>query len=261
MKAIWSGSIGFGLVNIPVKIYSAIQDSRLELDMLERKTHSRIHFKRVSEKTGKEIPWEEITKGFLYKDNYVILEPEDFDAASPKKTKIIEIESFVDQHEIDDIYFETPYILAPAKGGEKAYILLLKALEKSKKVGLSRFVMRSQEHLSVIRPKDNYLLLQQLRFEEELRSPTDINIPTAIKLSTTEINMAMQLIKQHTTKFDISKFEDEYKKELMKIIKKKSTGKKITPAKLEVVYTRKDDLFDQLKASLKKPAAAKKKAV
>ena len=260
MKAIWSGSIGFGLVNIPVKLYSAVLDSRLELDMLDRKTMSRIHYKRVSEKSGKEIPWEQITKGFLYKDHYVVLDPEDFEAASPKKTKIIEIESFVDEKEIDDIYFETPYILAPAKGGEKAYTLLLKALEKSKKAGLSRFVMRSQEHLSVIRPKDHFLLLQQLRFEEELRPPKDINIPSGIKLSTNEINMAMQLIKQHTAKFDISKYEDEYKKELMKIIRKKSTGKKVAPQKtLEVVYTRKDDLFDQLKASLKKPA--KKKAV
>jgi DNA end-binding protein Ku len=259
MKAIWSGSIGFGLVNIPVKLFSAIQDSRLELDMLDSKTMSRIHYKRVSEKSGKEIPWEQITKGFLYNDNYVILDPEDFEAASPKKTKIIEIESFVDENEIDDIYFETPYFLAPAKGGEKAYTLLLKALEKSKKAGLSRFVMRSQEHLSVIRPKDNYLLLQQLRFDEELRAPKDLNLPKGIKLSTNEINMAMQLIKQHTAKFDISKYEDEYKKELMKIIRKKSTGKKI-PAqkKLEVVYTRKDDLFDQLKASLKKPATKKK---
>jgi DNA end-binding protein Ku len=259
MKAIWSGSIGFGLVNIPVKLYSAVRDSRLELDMLDRKTLSRIHFKRISEKTGKEIPWEQITKGFLYKDDYVVLEAEDFEAASPKKTKIIEIESFVDEHEIDDIYFETPYFIAPAKGGEKAYQLLLKALEKSRKVGLSRFVMRSQEHLSVIRPKDHYLLLQQLRFEEELQTPKDLNMPSGIRLSTSEINMATQLIRQHTTKFDILKFEDEYKKELMKIIRKKATGKKVPQRKLEVVYTRKDDLFDQLKASLKKPA--KKKAI
>ncbi len=259
MKALWSGSIGFGLVNIPVKLYSAVRDSRLELDMLDRKTFSRINFKRVSEKSGKEIPWVQITKGFLYKDAYIVLEPEDFEAASPKKTKIIEIESFVGEQEIDDIYVETPYIIAPAKGGEKAYMLLLKALEKTKKVGLSRFVMRSQEHLSVIRPKDHYLLLQQLRFEEEIQTPKDINIPSGIRLSTTEISMATQLIKQHTTKFDISKFEDEYKKELMKIIRKKATGKKIPQKKLEVVYTRKNDLFDQLKASLKKPS--KKKAV
>jgi DNA end-binding protein Ku len=257
MKAIWSGSIGFGLVNIPVKLYSAVRESRLELDMLDRKTGSRIHFKRVSEKTGKEIAWEQIVKGYLYNDHYVMLDPEDFEAASPKKSKVIEIESFVDEQEIDHIYFEKPYLISPAKGGEKAYALLLKALEKSKKCGLSRFVMRSQEHLSVIRPKDNHLLLHQLRFEEEISMPDDVKTASPTRLSTTEMNMAMQLIKQHSAKFDISKFEDEYKKELMKIIRKKATGKKVIPQKLEVVYTRKDDLFDQLKASLKKPARKK----
>ncbi len=258
MKAIWSGSIGFGLVNIPVKVYSAVQDSRLELDMLDSKTHSPIHYKRVSEKSGREVPWEQITKGFLYKDEYVILDAADFEAASPKKAKMIEIEAFVDSQEIDDIYFETPYFLEPAKGGEKAYQLLLKSLEKTKKVGLSRFVMRSQEHLSVIRPKENYLLLQQLRFEEELRSPGEIKVPDGIRISSKEMTMATELIRQYTAAFDISNYADEYKKELMKIIRSKALGKKIPQKKMQVVFTRKDDLFDQLKASLTK--SAKKRA-
>ena len=257
MRSIWSGSIGFGLVNIPVKLFSAIQDSRLELDMLDGKTHSPIRYKRVSEKSGKEVPWEQIKKGFLYKDEYVILEPSDFEAASPKKTKMIEIEAFVDEQEIDDIYFENPYFIEAGKGGEKAYMLLFKALEKTKKVGLSRFVMRSQEHLSVIRPKDNYLLLQQLRFEEELRAP-EIKVPEGVKISPKELTMALELIKQYSAPFDMTQYEDEYKKELMKIIKSKATGKKIPVKKMEVVYTQKDDLFDQLKASLGKPAAKKR---
>lgn len=260
MRSLWTGSIGFGLVNIPVKLYSAVQDSRLELDMLDAKSHSRIHYKRVSEKTGREIPWEQIRKGFLYKDEYVILEPADFEAASPKKSKIIEIEAFVEEAEIDDIYYETPYFIEPGKGGEKAYQLLFKALEKTKKVGLSRFVMRTQEHISVIRPKDNFLLLQQLRFDEEIRSTDDLKVPEGVRISPKELTMATELIKQYTSEFDISKYEDEYKKELMKIIKSKATGKKITPKKMEVVYTKKDDLFDQLKASLSKPAASKKRA-
>jgi DNA end-binding protein Ku len=258
MRSIWTGTIGFGLVNIPVKLYSAIQDSRLDLDMIDSHSHSPIKYKRVSEKTGKEVPWEQILKGYLYNDSYVILEPSDFEAASPKKTKIIEIEAFVDEKEIDDIYFETPYFIEPAKGGEKAYQLLMKALEKVKKVGLSRFVMRSQEHISVIRPKDGYLLLQQLRFEEELRSSDDIKIPKAIKISPKEMSMALELIKQHTATFDISKYEDEYKKELLKIIKRKASGKKITIPKMKVVHTAKDDLMDQLKASLGKPGSKKK---
>lgn len=258
MRAIWTGSIGFGLVNIPIRVFSAVQDSRLELDMLDGKTHSAIHYKRVSEKTGKEIPWDQIKKGYLLKDEYVILDDADFEAASPKKTKIIEIEAFVQEQEIDSVYFENPYFLEPAKGGEKAYELLLKALEKTKKVGLSRFVMRSQEHLCVIRPKENYLLLQQLRFEEELRSPAEIKVPSGVRISPKELTMALELIKQYSAKFDMTQYEDEYKKELMKIIKRKATGKKIPVKKMEVVYTQKDDLFGQLKASLSKPATKKR---
>jgi DNA end-binding protein Ku len=254
MRAIWSGSIGFGLVNIPVKLYPAVQESRLELDMLDGRTGSRIHYKRVSEKSGKEVPWEQIKKGFYYNEEYVILDESDFEAASPKKSKIIEIESFVDEQQIDDMYFETPYFIEPAKGGEKAYHLLLKALEKSKKSGLSRFVLRTQEHLAIIRPKGKYLMLQKLRFEEELRSASEMKIPAAVKLNPKEMTMAMSLIHQHAAKFDISKYKDEYKKELMKIIKSKATGKKVPQKKLEVVYTKKDDLFDQLKASLAKPS-------
>ena len=177
MRAIWSGSIGFGLVNIPIKLYSATQDSRLDLDMLDRKTLAHIRFLRVNENTGKEVPWDQIVKGYLYKDEYVVLEEEDFEAASPKKNKIIEIESFVEETDIDDIYFESAYFVEPAKGGEKAYALLQQSLEKSGKAGLSRFVLRSQEHLAVIRPRENYLLLQQLRFEEEVRSSADLSLP------------------------------------------------------------------------------------
>ena len=260
MKAIWSGSIGFGLVNIPVKLYSAVQGSRIELDMLDSKTFSPIRYKRVSEKTGKEVPWEQIKKGYLYNDEYVVLEASDFEAASPKKSKIIEIEAFVNEIDIDDIYFESPYFLEPGKGGEKAYQLLFKALEKTKKVGLSRFVMRTQEHMAVIRPKENYLLLQQLRFEEELRSPEDIKVPSGVRISPKELEMALDLIKQYTSPFDMSKYEDEYRKELMKIIKAKATGKKIPAKKMEVVYTQKDDLLEQLKASLGNKPAAKKRA-
>lgn len=260
MRSIWSGSIGFGLVNIPVKLFSAVQGSRLELDMLDSKSRSRIRYKRVSEKTGREVPWEQIRKGYLLNDEYVILEPADFEAASPKKSKIIEIESFVNEQDIDDIYFETPYFIEPAKGGEKAYQLLLKALEKTKKTGLCRFVMRTQEHLCVIRPKDNYLLLQQLRFEEEIRSAETLKVPEGIRINAKEMTMATELIKQYSAKFDIAKYEDEYKKELMKIIKAKASGKKVPVKKMEVVYTKKDDLFDQLKASLNKTGTAKKRA-
>ncbi|MGF6845169.1 DNA end-binding protein Ku [Chitinophaga sp. W3I9] len=260
MRAIWSGSIGFGLVNIPVKLFSATQDSRLDLDMLDSKNGAHIKYQRINENTGKEVPWEQIVKGYLYKDEYVILEDEDFEAASPKKSKIIEIESFVEETEIDDIYFENPYFIEPAKGGEKAYALLQQTLEKTGKAGISRFVLRSQEHLAVIRPRENYLLLQQLRFAEEIRSAEDLTLPTHVKLAKKELDMAIELVKQYTTEFDISQYKDEYKAELLKIIKAKAGGKKTVVKKMRVVHTKSDNLFDQLKASLGGKPATKKRA-
>jgi DNA end-binding protein Ku len=251
MRAIWSGSIGFGLVNIPVKLYSAVQDSRLDLDMLDKKNHARIRFQRINEDTGKEVPWEQIVKGYLYNDEYVILEDEDFEEASPKKSKIIEIEAFVKEEEIDDIYFEAPYFIEPDKAGTKAYELLLKTLQKTKKTGLSRFVLRSKEHLAVVRPRDNYLLLQQLRFEQELRTPDELTLPDArTKVSKKELDMAEALVKQYSTTFDISQYKDEYTAELMKIIKAKASGKRRTVKKMKIVHTKSTDLFSQLKASL-----------
>lgn len=254
MRAIWSGSIGFGLVNIPIKLYSATQDSRLNLDMLDSTTGSNIKFQRVSEKTGKEVPWAQIVKGYLLKDKYVMLDEDDFMSASPDKSKIIEIESFVEEQEIDDIYFETPYFIEPAKGGEKPYKLLFQALVKTKKAGLSRFVLRAQEHLAVIRPREDYLLLHQLRFEEELRPTSEIKLPENIRITRKELDMALELVKQNSEHFDISRYKDEYKAELLKIIKAKSAGKRAPVKKMKLVFSQSDDLIDQLKASLSKPS-------
>ena len=252
MRAIWSGTIGFGLVNIPVKLYSAVQDSRLDLDMLDKKDHAHIKFHRVNEDTGREVPWERIVKGFLYNDQYIILEDEDFQAASPEKTKIITIESFVEETEIDDIYFETPYYIEPEKAGTKAYALLLKTLQQTGKAGLGRFVLRTSEHLVVIRAREDYLVLHQLRFEQEIRSPKELALPTgtSAKISKKELDMAVKLVESYTTAFDISAFKDEYHEELLKIIKAKASGKKKTVKKMQVVHTKNTDLFNQLKASL-----------
>jgi DNA end-binding protein Ku len=250
MRAIWSGTIGFGLVNIPIKLYSATQDSRLDLDMLDKKNHAHIKFQRVNEETGKEVPWEQIVKGYLYNDEYVILDDKDFQDASPEKSKIITIESFVNQTEIDDIYFENPYYIEPQKAGAKAYELLLKTLEKTGKAGVGRFVLRTSEHLVVIRPRENYLLLQQLRFEQEIRSPEELEFPKNVKINKKELDMAVQLVEQYTTEFDISAFKDEYHDQLMKIIKAKASGKRKPTKKLTVAHTKSTDLFSQLKASL-----------
>jgi DNA end-binding protein Ku len=252
MRAIWSGTIGFGLVNIPVKLYSAVQDSRLDLDMLDKKDHAHIKFHRVNEDTGREVPWERIVKGFLYNDQYIILEDEDFQAASPEKTKTIAIESFVEETEIDDIYFETPYYIEPEKAGTKAYALLLKTLQQTGKAGLGRFVLRTSEHLVVIRAREDYLVLHQLRFEQEIRSPKELALPTgsSAKISKKELDMAVKLVESYTTEFDISGFKDEYHEELLKIIKAKASGKRKAVKKMQVVHTKNTDLFNQLKASL-----------
>lgn len=250
MRAIWSGSIGFGLVNIPVKLYSATQESRLDLDMLDKKDHSHIRFQRINEKTGKEVAWENIVKAYNYNDEYVVLDDEDFANASPKKSKVIEISSFVDAVEIDDMYFETPYFIEPDKGGGKAYELLLKTLTKTDKVGISLFVLRSQEHLSIVRSKEDYLVLHRLRFAEEIRDPKELSLPGNITIAKKELDMAVKLVEQYTEPFDITQYKDEYRKELLKIIKAKAAGKKPAVKKLKVVHTASSDLFDQLKASL-----------
>ena len=142
MKSIWNGAIGFGLVNIPVKMYSAVEDSKLDLDMLDKSDFSNIKFKRVNEKTGKEVKWENIVKGYLMDDKYIILDDEDYEAASPEKSKILSIDQFVKEVEVDSVYFENPYFLEPQKNGENAYQLLLNALAKTKMVGVGTFVLR-----------------------------------------------------------------------------------------------------------------------
>ncbi|PPL02436.1 non-homologous end joining protein Ku [Parapedobacter indicus] len=250
MRAIWTGAIGFGLVNIPVKILSATTDSRPDLDMLDRKDHSRIRYKRVNERTGKEIGWDQIVRGYMLDDNYIVLDEADFEEASPEKTKMINLQSFVKEADIDSIYFESPYYLQAQKGGEKAYVLLLNALEKTKMAGLSTFVMRNAENLAVIRPHQGILMLNKLRFEEEIRSVEEIKPSQRIKISKPEMDMAVQLIKRHSSDFDITAYRDEYSKDLMKIIRAKAKGKRPTVRKIKPRKAPSEDLLEQLKASL-----------
>ncbi|MBO9153039.1 Ku protein [Chitinophaga sp. GCM10012297] len=250
MRSIWTGSIGFGLVNIPVKLYSAVQDSRLDLDMLDKKDHSRIRFQRINEKTGKEVAWENIVKAYNLNDEYVVLDESDFEDAAPKKSKVIEISTFTATSEIDAIYFESPYFIAPDKSGAKAYELLRATLEKTGKVGIALFVLRSQEHLAVVRAKEDYLMLHRLRFAEEVRTADDLTLPSKTTIPKKELDMAVKLVNQYTEPFDISQYKDEYAKELLRIIKAKASGKRAKVKKMKVVTTKSTDLFDQLKASL-----------
>jgi DNA end-binding protein Ku len=253
----WTGAISFGLINIPVRLFSAVQESRLDLDMLDSRDHSNIKFKRVNEKTGREVPYENIVKGYLVDDQYVVLEKEDFEAADAVKTKTIEIINFVKESEIDSIYYEQPYYLEPEKSGQKAYTLLRDALASSGKVGVTTFVLRNKEALAILKPYDKVIMLNRLRFEEEIRSTEELNVPSSLKISPKEQAMATKLIDQLTEKFSIAKYKDTYKQKLLKTIKEKAKGKHTRKVhKMKVVHTKSDDLMDMLKASLQ----GKKKA-
>lgn len=250
MRPIWTGSIGFGLVNIPVKIYTAIESAKLELDMLDKSDLSHIKYLRVNENTGKEVKWESIVKGYKYDDQYVVLEDEDFESASAKKTKLIEITDFVKIEEIDQIYYENAYFLEPDKGGKKAYLLLKEALLKTGKVGVATFVMRNKENLSVLRPTDKLILLHRLHFANEIRKPDELDLPEKSDIKGKELEMAISLINQTTGEFDINQYKDTYVDELRNIIEKKAKGIKKTAPKFKIVHSKSQDLMEQLKASL-----------
>lgn len=256
MRAIWSGAIAFGLVNIPIKIFSAVESSTLDLDMLDKKDHSNIRFKRVNESTGKEVAWENIVRGFKYDEKYVVLTDDDFAKVRPEKNKLIEITDFVDITEIDSSLYEMPYYLAPEKQGMKAYNLLRDALVKSGKVGLGTYVLRNRESLGVILPKGDLLMLNKIRFAEEIRNPKDIDVDVK-ESKPQELKMALALINQLTEKFNIKAYKDTYSDELMKLIEKKARGKKVTTPRLRVVHSRSRDLMGQLKASLEKKGRKK----
>jgi DNA end-binding protein Ku len=249
MRAIWSGSIGFGLVNIPIKLYSSIQESDLDMDMLDKKDHANIKFQRINEKTGKVVAWANIVKGYNLNGHYVVLTDDDFQKAMPEKTKSIDIMAFVEETEIDPMLYETPYYIEPDKSGARAYALLWSALHKTGKVGLGSFVLRSKESLCVIRAAEDILVVQKIRFEEEIRATSELTVP---KLTSKpgELKMALSLIDQLTEKFDISSYKDTYSDKLMKLIKAKGKGKKLPVPHMKVVHSRAKDLMSQLKASL-----------
>lgn len=252
MKPIWTGAIGFGLVNIPVKLYSASVSSSLDLDMLDKKDHSNIRFMRVNEKTGREVPWENIVKGYkMPNDEYVVFTGKDFEHAGAKKSKTIEITDFVDEKEIESIYYETPYYLEPDKSGARAYALLREALLKTGKVGVATFVLRNKEALAVLRANEKAIILNRIRFEEEIRDTSELALPAKAKIQSSELKMAISLIEQLSRKFSIKKYKDTYTAELMKLIRAKAKGAVIKEPKLKIVHSKTQDLMEQLKASLK----------
>jgi DNA end-binding protein Ku len=251
MKSLWTGTIGFGLVNIPVKLFSATQNSELDLDMLDKKDLSNIKFKRVNEKTGKEVEWNNIVKGYFINDKYVVLTDKDFESVSAVKSKVIEISDFVKEEEIDSVYYETPYYLVPEKSGVRAYALLRESLEKTGKVGIATFVMRSKESLAILRTSNDVIILNRVRFAEEIRDTKGLGLPAKITVKPNELKMAVSLINQLSGKFNIEKYKDEYSGQLLKLIKAKSKGKAKAPVvQMKVNPDKTKDLMSQLKASL-----------
>jgi DNA end-binding protein Ku len=251
MRSIWKGSIGFGLVNIPVRMYSATDESTISFDLLDKKSGSRIRYKKVVEATGKEAAATDIVKGYKMGSGYVLMEDADFEKAAPEKIDHIEITEFVLEKEIDSIYFEKPYYLEPDKIGSRSYALLREALKKEGKAAVGRMVYRNKEWICLIKPSDNVLVLNRLRFSEEIRSVDGLTIPDAT-VKAEELKMASTLIAQLTKPFKPERFKDEYTEKILKVIEAKSKGKSTNYKPLKVVHTNTtEDLMEKLKASLK----------
>jgi DNA end-binding protein Ku len=233
MRPVWSGAISFGLVNIPIALYSATkQKPTVDLDLLRDSDCSRIRYKKVSEADGKEVPKEHIVKGYEYeKGKYVALKDEDFERVQIKSNQTVDIREFVELSEIEPVYFNEPYYLAPAKGGAKAYALLRNALERTGLVGIAKVVIRPpREHLAAIKPLDGILMLETLRFQDELRSPSDVPVPK-VEIGPKELEMALSLVKAMASKWAPAKYHDEYRERLMELIEQKvKAGGKELPA-------------------------------
>lgn len=251
MRAMWTGSIGFGLVSIPIKLYSASEEGRLSLDMLDKNDKERIRYKRVNDKTGKEVEWKDIVKGYKLDEEYILLEDEDFEQANAKKSKSITIDDFVDEDEVAEVVYKKPYYLEPQKEGGKAYNLLKEALKKSQKMGVATFVMRQKEHLCLIGVYEGALVLYLIRFAHEIRDTGELKLPDE-KNTKKELDMALSLIEQYSSDFKLDKYKDTYNDALLKIIKAKAKGKKTKIHKLEEEVTTGDELMSKLKESLKK---------
>jgi DNA end-binding protein Ku len=267
-RAIWSGSISFGLLNVPVKLYSAVARRSIALREIRESDSARIKHRRVAEGTDEEVPYDSIVKAFeITPGQYVPIGKEEMSALAPEKTRAIDVKDFVDLEEIDPIYFDSPYYLGPTDGAEKAYLLLARAMESSGKVAIARFVFRNKEHLAAIRAADGVLTLTTMRFADEVvpaRELEDVLPEKTPKVEKKEQQMAEQLIESLSTEFDPSAYRDEYREQLMSLIERKAEGKEIVAADVEEPQaTKAPDLMAALEqsiAAVKGDGAAKKPA-
>ncbi|HVV69743.1 MAG TPA: Ku protein [Gammaproteobacteria bacterium] len=254
MRALWEGSLVFGLVNIPIKLYSASEEKSLSFNLLHKKDNSPIRYARICKLEDKEVPYEDIVKGYEYeKGEYVILTDKDFDKAHVNTTHTIDIIEFSGEAEIDIRYFDKPYYLEPDRGANKAYALLRDAMHKSKKIAIAKFVLHNREHLGVLKSVENVLVLDKIRFLSEIRSPEDLKLPEQNLTNKQELDMALALIKQLSHPFKPEKFHDTYAEDLQNTIQIKTRGKKPSAKVKALKKTTPGDLMKVLKASLKKP--------
>jgi DNA end-binding protein Ku len=253
-RSIWSGAISFGLVNVPVKLYSAVSRKTVRFHQLNRETGNRISQRRVDPVTEEEVSYEDIVKGYeLTKDSYVVITPEELEALDPEKTRTIDIEDFVDLEDIDPIFYDHPYYLVPDTGATKAYGLLLNAMQESGKVAIAKVVLRSKEQLVAIRPQDDLLCMETMIFADEVVSHDSIDdLPDAkdLKASARELKMAQQLIDSLSTEWEPEKYRDEYREKVLELIERKAAGEEIAVQAEAPQPTKVPDLMAALEASL-----------
>ena len=263
-RAIWSGAISFGLVNIPVKLYSAVSKKTVRFHQIDSESGQRIRQQRVNPGSGEEVPYEQIVKGYeISPDRYVTITPEELESLEPQKTRTIDIEEFVDLEQIDPIYYDHPYYLAPDKGAAKAYKLLLDAMEEADKVAIARVVIRSKENLVAMRSYRGVITLETMLFPDEVTQPDSIEelsvVDGDVKTTKRELDMAKQLIESLSGDFDPSGYRDEYRERVLDLIERKAAGETITIE--EPVAEKKDvpDLMAALEASISASKAPPKK--
>ena len=261
-RSMWKGSLAFGLVNIPIELYSATRDHRPKFRLLHAKDEAPVRYERVCQTEGKPVGWDDLVKGYEYeKGQFVVLTKDDFKTAAVEKTKTIDILDFVDPAEVDERYFETPYYLQPAKGADRAYALLREAIRESGKIGIAKIILRDAQHLAAVEAIGDAIVLTMMRFADELADLGDFRFPKAEGIRQAEMKMAMQLIDSLAAKWEPEKYTDEYRDNLMKVIQAKLKGRKPrlqereTPQTADVV-----DLMARLRASLEGKGTAAGKA-
>src|SRR3989440_3096146 len=263
-RAIWKGSISFGLVNIPIALYPATRREELKFRLLRKSDLSPVNYKRVAEKDGKEVAWDEIVKGYEYeKGKYIVLKEEDFQRVDLEATQTVDIQDFVDQEEIDPIFFYKPYYLEPQKGGDKAYALLRDSLKEKKKVGIAKVVIKTREYLAGVKPEDGALVLELMHFADELVDTSKLDLPNKVEVGKRELHMASALVDSMSSKWNPEKYKDDYKEALMEVIEEKveAGGKEIEEKpKKAPKPTKVIDLDSVLQKSLDQTGAKKKTA-